>query len=228
MKAPTKILLISTAITLSSIARGQLINTFPEWNGVTAIPFGQFGLVNTLGQVFTVDPAFTQLDAFEFGIGDSLSNPVNFSFNIAAWDPVNFHITGPLLYSSGLLSLPGNTSGFVPVVLPTGGLQLTGGAQYVGFLTASPYFDSLLDIALVPFDNEDVYSGGYVVALANGSNLNPLVSSTWFAAPADLAFAAAFSSAVPEPSTYGLASGIALIGAALLRRRKNLFRSIFH
>lgn len=209
---------------LGLTAEAQIINTVSAWDGVTAAaPFGEPSF-STIGQVFTVDPNFTHLDGFALTFANTGSAPVNFAVVLTAWDSVGFHATGPVLFTSGLVSLPAEVTSFVPLVLPTS-LSLAGDTQYVAFLTAAPFFDGIPDSGKLGFVGADVYAGGGTVFLDSGGDASALTTTSWSATSADLAFFAAFSAEtppVPEPSAYGLIGGamlVALVGYQRSRRK---------
>ena len=220
----TASLLFTAGLVLAGSAQAQIINTTPSWDGSTILaPFGEASYA-TIGQVFTVQAGYTQLDAFAFGIAHQRGGDVTFGSFLAAWDPLNQRSTGPLLFATGPFTLTASTTSFVPLVFNTGGLSLAAGAQYVAFLNTSLFFDGITDAAQIAFVGSDVYAGGGAVALDNGADLSLLGSTSWVAGTADLAFAAVFSPElvpVPEPSTYGLA-GAGLIGLAVILRRKRM------
>ena len=220
MRIPAPLLSLVIGFVGATSTQAQLINTATSWDGVNAIaPFGEPGFA-TIGQVFTTDNTFTQLDAFAFALAYKAGGPVNYVGAVMAWDATDSHVTGPLLFASGPLSIPTSASNFTATIIPTGGIQLAPSTQYVAFLTTSPLFDGVPDAAQIGFVGSDVYSGGGAVALNNGSDLSALSNSTWLSTPADLVFVAAFSSSpVPEPSSYGLMGVGALAAIIWLRRR---------
>jgi len=211
------VLLLSTV----TLARAQFINTGAVWDGHTTIgPFGEPGLA-TIGQVFTAPIEYTQLESFAFTLNWLGGGSVYYAAAVAEWDPINLHPTNAPLFTSGLLTLPPST-GFIPTIVSTGGISLKGNTQYVAFLTTSAFFDGVVDWSQVGFIGSDVYAGGGAVALNNGSDIPALTVGPWLSTPADLAFAAAFSAVVPEPSTYGLVGAAALAALMCLARRSRV------
>ena len=222
MKTPSA-LLLGLALAFCTVeTNAQLLNTFPSWDGTTAIlPVGEAGIA-TVGQVFTVEAGFNRLEAFAFGVASLSRNsgPISFGAFVAAWDSATFRAAGPLLFSTALPALDASLTAFTPLIVPTGGLELNANSQYVAFLSSSLFFDGVPDAAQIAFLGSDLYAGGGAVGFSNGAAFDLLGTVSWSGTSADLAFAALFSaSPVPEPSTYGVV-GALLLGLLVVRRLK--------
>jgi hypothetical protein len=140
------------------------------------------------------------------------------------WDGAK--ATGPVLYESGAMSLPG--SGFTPVTFTTGGLNLTTGSQYVLFINSSTLFDGINDEGTMANTTSptDSYAGGEFAFLNHGSNFNAVTTDNWqlgWTGPGgDTAFKAEFSNGappVPEPTSLALLASGAFPLLRRIRRR---------
>lgn len=216
----------AAALTGASLSFAQLtLTNTPAWNGSNGIgSFGEPGAA-TFGQTFTAVAGNTFMNSFTFHLKWNSDGDVKFNAYVSAWDGAK--ITGPLLYTSVMNTLPVGTSAFQPFTFSTGSLALTAGSQYVAFLSASLHFDSVPDVAVFGWTFTESYSGGNFVWMDNGSNFGALSISSWNPVTnTDLAFTMEFSPAgsgagvVPEPSTYGLIGAMALLGLVAVRRMR--------
>ena len=196
-----------------------MLTNSPSWNGGDYItPFGEPEIA-TVGQVFTADDAHSLLLGFTFHLKSDAGGDVDFRGYVSTWDGTK--LTGPLLFSSGLRTLPVGTNTFQPVTFDTGSLSLTPGALYVAFLSASGAFDSVDGTAGIAAPvSSDTYSGGNLVIALNGDDFDALFANAWEELfGIDLAFTLEFpGGAVPEPVHFGLFGAIALAGISGIRR----------
>ncbi len=214
----------------SRTAAVTIIDTFPVASGsIGGFGDGE-GTFQTVGQTFTVPADDTCLSRFTFTVVDyGPEAPITFGFYVAAWD--GYQATGSVLYQSAVQMTDGNPFVIDEFALDIGGLQLSSGGQYVGFLSTSQY-DNVnhgeIPAATDYFDDPpyhfDRYVGGKVVYQQNGSAFEQLFSSVWGqqdggwggepgAGHLDLAFRAEFTSsgcAVPESGC-----GLVLVSLAL-------------
>jgi hypothetical protein len=202
------------------------IDTTPLWSGsdsVSQFGWGQFNTA-TWGQTVTVPATDTKLDSFTFYV--QLDPSVLFRGEVYAWDNTDQHATGPALYESSPMHTtcntpstpPCNSSGFQPITLNTGGINLTAGAQYVLFVTVSKDWAANTatcvaqgpDLGSCPvassgqsgiIPNQDVYPGGDFVYIYNMDDTSKWTTMMWqnFTSQGlfDSAFKASFSSPLP-------------------------------
>jgi hypothetical protein len=212
--------LCALALSGASHAFAQLILTnSPAWNGGDYItPFGEPEIA-TVGQTFTADAAHSELLGFTFFLKSDTGGGVDFHGFVSEWDGTR--LTGPLLFSSELRTLPVGTNLFQPVTFDTGSLLLTPGAHFVAFLSASGAFDSVDGTAGVGVPVfVDTYLGGSLVVALNGDDFDALSESPWEEIfGMDIAFRMEFAGgAVPELASFGVIGAIALFGLAGARR----------
>lgn len=217
---PSRATLCAAALAIASLSFSQeTLTNSPAWNGLDYVaPFGEPDIA-TLGQTFTVGGVNTFMDGFTFLLRSDSGGNVNFRGYVSGWD--GSKLTGALLFSSSLQTLPSGTNSFQPFVFYTGHLSLTAGAQYVTFLSTSNDFDLVGGTARVASPVwSDSYSGGDLVLALNEDDFAALSDAPWEEIIGlDLAFAMDFSGAgaVPEPSAWGLIGATALLGLAACR-----------
>ena len=94
-------------LALSASANAENIDTTPQWNGSTFI--SSWGVPNTATYGQTITPTATQsrLSGFTFYLGQTGGSTVpQYQAFVYQWDAVNKKITGPALFSSGLITVP--------------------------------------------------------------------------------------------------------------------------
>jgi hypothetical protein len=188
-----------------------ILSNSPAWNGGDYItPFGEPEIA-TIGQTFTADAAHSELLGFTFLLKSDAGGNVDFRGYVSAWDGAK--LTGPLLFSSDVRTLPAGTNAFQPVTFDIDDLLLTPGAQFVAFLSTSGFFDSVDGTAGIAAPVlSDTYAFGNLVIALNGDDFDTLFENAWEEIfGIDLAFTMEFpSGAVPEPAAFGV------IGATVL------------
>lgn len=215
---------------LPALASAQVINLTQNDSPIS--PFGNTNTA-TYGQTFTTEGGFNTLNTFSFWLSATDSYNAEgllFKAYVMQWDAASGHATGPVLYSSALYA--GSALASQRYDFNTGNLLLTGGAQYVAFLSASGFFASMPpDGALVSMEGtlSGSYTGGQFVYSNNGDDFSILTTQEW-----DLSgnaeffqtrFYAEFSgdvAVVPEPSTVLLMfSGLSAV-LLVARKRKRV------
>ncbi|MDQ3816864.1 MAG: hypothetical protein M3362_04115 [Acidobacteriota bacterium] len=164
-----------------------IIDTTPSSPPNFVFGFEESQSLTTVGQVITAPTTDTKLQDFTFYI-EALNAPGTLKFYIYAWDGTKAQ--GAELFHSAPLTISAN-SRFPAVTVDTGGLSLTAGAQYV-------IFASVAELPGQPFllfepAASDVYSGGSVVTLRNGSDTSKWTTDEWILFTSyDFAFKATF------------------------------------
>jgi hypothetical protein len=179
-------------------ASGQIIDTTPQWNGITEITdWGVASGTPTYGQTITATATQARLSSFTFQMYQFSGTAPQYQAFVYQWDATNNRITGNALFSSGVLTAPSGTA-FTPVTINTGNVVLKPGQQYVLFLTTSTITgqtNALYRYGAPP--NNAAYGGGQFVYRNNGTDFNLLSTSSWSANVSgitrDLAFQAVLS-----------------------------------
>jgi hypothetical protein len=162
------------------------IATTNDWTPEDYILY--FGEPNTgtYGQTFIPPVGFPKMTGFTLFISN-LTASVNFQFYVMAWNGSS--ATGPVLYQSPETSTAGS-SGWQPYAFNTGNLELTPGATYVAFASAS---GSTGQAAMASSATYSYTEGGFFYN-NNGTNFSLLTNSTWqsLSGNYDLEFVATF------------------------------------
>jgi hypothetical protein len=155
-----------------------------------------FGLPNTstYGQVITVPAGETVLTSFSFIL--SVPTQVQFRGAVYAWDAGLFHAVGAPLFVGPTQTTPVGTAS--EIVFNTGPVTVTSGQQYVILATAS-FDDGPAGTGHWALTPSDVYAGGTMVYLNNGTDEAQLTTNTWSDFGRDLGFQANFG--IPGPGT---------------------------
>lgn len=227
IRAVRRSLLLAASLAVASFASAQVtITTNPPWNGSDFIYYLGELEVETFGQTFVAPAGSPVMQDFSFWVRHEVGNgnggPTILQGFVMSWDGTK---AGSSLFASSPYTVTQSAS-FEKVTFNVGNVALTPGSSYVAFLSASNVFDGLFDGARVGFVNTNPYANGLFVYNDNGSDFGALATTNWgVLSPAyDLAFEMHFTSAVPEPSTYGLFGAAALAGLIVYRRRRSLNR----
>jgi hypothetical protein len=216
-----------------------VLSPIPDWNGSSSIgDFGAFGF-SAWDQTFTTPAGTNQLLDFTFVVSDAIQGnvflngsvqpstpvPVAFQAHLVEFDPATRLLVGPVLYSSGEVTVPLTDSLEFHSYTFTPNAALTAGWSYLMFLFANNFNlglpnDSRLRMASA---NANTYDGGsYNIHFPADGDFDSLFNGPWaFRAGDDFAFSATFDSAprsVPEPVTLALCGGG--FAAAWARRRR--------
>lgn len=226
-----KRLVLIGSLLATPLAAQTTIETTSFWNGsFNVFPFGKPETA-TYGQSFTVPVGDDVLQSFSFFLRDiGAGNQLLFQGYVSAWDGTAFHLTGPLLYTSGIQNGPPAGGGFTRYDFVTGGTTLVSGQVYIAFLSVSGHFG---DIAPAEAGTDwgylgvNEYAGGGFWFQNSLDDFSVLSTNEWTSFGGDdLAFELQFDqggpTVIPEPATVvllGTGLGILLLGAR--RRRKS-------
>jgi hypothetical protein len=208
---------LAAAVLLSATScfAGTVYNNFTVysdfWN-----PLGN-PYTATYGETFTAPTnSDTRLNSFGFYLGSPYAaGEIELSGYVATWTGTQ---AGAILYSSPMVDY-GNT-GNAFLSFNTGGLNLTGGGNYVIFLSVSNYYGQSSGEAFAVQGSAPV-PGGAFVYYNNSGDFSALTNSGWDATglqpdwAVDLQFSA--PTATPEPASL-LLFGAGLVGFGVRRR----------
>jgi PEP-CTERM motif len=184
---------------LAAQASATVIDTLTDWNNAYNVnSFGE-GTTPTYGQTVTV-PADNILDSFTFKLLQGGGNPTTIRFFVMAWG--GDRVTGPVLFSTGPITLIQNTQFYQDYAVDAGRLSLVSGNQYALFFTSFLDYDGVNDASsaaarLPSPPSEDPYTGGLFILNNHAMSLAGLAAGVWqtdFLGTSDLAFRAEFSS----------------------------------
>jgi outer membrane autotransporter protein len=196
-----------TAACVDNGALAQNIDTTPQWNGTTFI--SSWGMPNTATYGQTITPTGlgqSRLTGFTFELFQQSGTPPQYQAFVFQWDATNNRITGPALFTSGILTAPAGAA-FVAVNIPTpGGVALNPGTQYVlMFTTSSVSQVNTSAYRWGALTNNTTYPGGQFVFNNNGTNFGSLSTTNWSFIAEDLAFIATFSPVFTLPNFQNIA-----------------------
>jgi hypothetical protein len=226
---------VALLVSVGTARADTVIDTTGGWGGNVAI--GAFGVPNTatMGQVVTAPAHDTVLSDFTFYMYGSSANPfvptpITFRGTVYVWDGEK--ATGSALWESPsrTVTLPQT---FEAVTFETGGVQLAAGQQYILFASVSKDYEEQPQAtwASLGYRSSDVYHGGGVRWLSNGTDESAWTTSPWgyFAGGVDdLAFIASFTWPVPTSNVAPWAVGNSYamnLGASLVVSAPGVLRN---
>lgn len=204
------------SLALVSNATAENIDTTPFWNGSSFISTWGTPNTATYGQTITPTATQTRLSGFTFYLSQSGGTAPQYQAFVYQWDAANQRITGPAIYTSGVLMAPSG-SAYTPVIINTGGVALSAGQQYVLFLTTSTVGGQPSgSYRYGALTNNTAYAGGQFVFFNNGSNFAQLSSSGWSSIAEDLAFQAFLAGGTTGENHAQAQTGVFQLGGAYL------------
>lgn len=214
---------MTVAFVFSENIFASLIDTATDWNSSHGtIPFGE-GYDATYGQTFIAEGDDIYLDSWTFFLQEASVNSTDFAFYIMDWDTDTRRATGSILYQSAMVTTSNNggAGGYEAFTFNTDGLALESGNNYVGFISASSFFNASLNAAAFGTTyTDDTYANGSFLLLDNDESTDAWTSSEWTVSTInDAAFIASFSN-IPEPSSLSLVAIGALAGVIIRKKMK--------
>jgi hypothetical protein len=219
-------LLVAGLLLAGTAWSGTVYDNFTSWTDWGPWPFG-YPNTATFGQTFTAPTnEDTNLQSFVFRFQYGESGPIRLGAYIATWTGTH---AGTLLFSSPQTDFP-NPNGVQQseLTFATGGLQLTGGASYIAFLSILPYYGQSSGQAEAVAGNSSIPGGGFVYAnlyQGGGGSWDNLFAGDWetmagwnWSVRATFDAPSSPGEGVPEPATAALV-GLGLIGIAAVRRK---------
>jgi hypothetical protein len=101
---------IAALLALSVPASAQNINTTASWDGVNSInPWGTAGSTPTYGETITPVAGQTRLTSFTFELSQTSGTAPQYQAYVYQYDSTTRLITGPALFTSGVLTAPSGT-----------------------------------------------------------------------------------------------------------------------
>ena len=206
--------------TLASPSHAFDIDTTGAWNGSTYI--SSWGVPNTAtyGQTITADTLHANLQNITFYLGYGGGTP-QYQAYVYQWNGTR--ITGPALYTSGILTAPAGNI-YTPVTISTGGIALTPGQQYVVFFSTStvdPNVSSAYRWGALT--SNTTYSGGQFYFMNNGTDFSQLSSNAWSTIAEDLAMIITFDPVSIYPIVSAQGNTVALNAARVIDNHTNLY-----
>ncbi len=194
---------------------------------ITVAPTGSIGSFGTpasgstptYGEVLTDPAGNPYLQSITYNIDNPNAAVIPFQAYVYNWNGSS--ITGSALYTSAPLSIAPSGNLFLPVSVTGINTALTPGSQYLVFFSTLGFAGNIGG-ARYQTAPDSAYTGG-TFAFSNAATFATLPNSFTSGVFGDLAFTATFtptSTAVPEPGSVALLTGLSLTGAALLRRRR--------